>query len=38
MQQAQEMVGMLPQLLRGQRVLALAQGRDCAWRRDAGQR
>ena len=38
MQQAQEMVGILPQLLRGQRVLELAQTRDCGWLRDAGQR
>ena len=30
-QQAQDMMAILPQLLRGQRVIELAQARDCAW-------
>ena len=35
MQQAEEMGGILPQILRGQRVIELAQTRDCAWMREA---
>jgi hypothetical protein len=35
MQEAQEMMGIMPQLMRGQRVIELAQVRDCAWLRDA---
>jgi hypothetical protein len=31
MQQAQEMMGIMPQLMRGQRVIELAQARNCAW-------
>ena len=38
MQQAQGMLAILPQMMRGQRVLELAQARDCGWLRDAGQR
>lgn len=30
-QQAQDLVVILPQLMRGQRVIELAQARDCAW-------
>lgn len=35
MQEAQEMMGIMPQLMRGQRVIELAQARDCAWLREA---
>ncbi len=35
MLQAQEMIGVMPQIMRGQRVLELAQARDCAWLRDS---
>lgn len=38
MQQAQELIGIMPQLLRGQRVIELAQARDCAWLREASSR
>jgi len=38
MQQAREMMPLMPQLMRGQRVVELAQTRDCAWLRDAGGR
>jgi len=31
MQQAQEMMGIMPYLMRGQRVIELAQARSCAW-------
>jgi membrane protein involved in colicin uptake len=31
MQQAQEMIGIMPQMMRGQRVIELAQGRNCDW-------
>lgn len=31
MQQAQEMIGIMPQMMRGQRVIELAQGRNCEW-------
>ncbi|MFN2400233.1 MAG: hypothetical protein ABR543_16585 [Gemmatimonadaceae bacterium] len=34
MQQAQEMMPVMPQLMRGQRVIELAQARDCAWLRE----
>jgi hypothetical protein len=34
MQQAQEMMGIMPQLMRGQRILELAQARNCAWVRE----
>jgi hypothetical protein len=34
MGQAQEMMGIMPQLMRGQRVIELAQARDCAWVRE----
>jgi hypothetical protein len=35
MQQAQEMMGIMPQLMRGQRVIELAQARNCEWVREA---
>ena len=35
MQQAQEMMGIMPQLMRGQRVIELAQARDCEWLHEA---
>lgn len=35
MQQAQEMMGIMPQLMRGQRVIELAQARNCEWLREA---
>ena len=31
MQQAQEMIGIMPQMMRGQRVIELAQARNCDW-------
>jgi hypothetical protein len=31
MQQAQEMMAIMPQLMRGQRVIELAQARNCGW-------
>lgn len=31
MQQAQEMIGIMPQMMRGQRVIELAQARNCEW-------
>ena len=31
MQQAQEMIGILPHVMRGQRVIELAQARNCDW-------
>ena len=31
MQQAQEMIGIMPQMMRGQRVIELAQGKNCDW-------
>ncbi len=31
MQQAQEMIAIMPQMMRGQRVIELAQARDCDW-------
>ena len=31
MQQAQEMMGIMPYLMRGQRVIDLAQARNCTW-------
>jgi hypothetical protein len=34
MQRAQEMIGIMPYLMRGQRVIDLAQVRNCAWLRD----
>jgi hypothetical protein len=34
MQQAQEMMAIMPQLMRGQRVIELAQVRDCGWLRE----
>ena len=30
-QQAQEMIGIMPQMMRGQRVIELAQARNCEW-------
>jgi hypothetical protein len=38
MQQAEEMMAILPQMLRGQRVIELAQARNCAWAREAAPR
>ena len=35
MQEAQEMMGIMPQMMRGQRVIELAQARDCDWLREA---
>lgn len=35
MQQSQEMMGIMPQIMRGARVMELAQARNCAWLRDA---
>lgn len=35
-QQAQELIPIMPQLMRGQRVLELAQARNCAWVRQQG--
>jgi hypothetical protein len=35
MQQAQEMMSIVPQMMRGHRVIQLAQARDCAWLREA---
>jgi hypothetical protein len=34
MQQAQEIMGIMPHLMRGQRVIDLAQVRNCAWLRE----
>lgn len=34
MQQAQEIMGIIPYLMRGQRVIELAQARNCAWLRE----
>ncbi len=31
MQQAQEMIGIMPHMMRGQRVIELAQARNCEW-------
>lgn len=31
MQQAQEMIGIMPQIMRGQRVIELGQARNCDW-------
>ena len=38
MQQAQEMMAIMPQLMRGQRVAELAQARNCAWVRQGAPR
>jgi hypothetical protein len=35
MQQAQELMTIMPQMMRGQRVIELAQRRDCGWLQDA---
>jgi hypothetical protein len=35
MQQAQEMMSIMPQMMRGNRVIQLAQARDCVWLREA---
>ena len=35
MQRAQEMMAIMPQMMRGQKVIELAQKRDCQWLRDA---
>ena len=35
MQLAQDMMTIMPQMMRGQRVIELAQRRDCAWLREA---
>ena len=35
MQQAQEMMSIMPQMMRGNRVIQLAQARDCAWLKEA---
>ena len=35
MQQAQEMMTIMPQLMRGQTVIELAQRRDCTWLKEA---
>lgn len=35
MQQAQEMMTIMPQMMRGQKVIELAQRRDCQWLKDA---
>jgi hypothetical protein len=34
MQQAREMMGIMPQMMRGQRVIELARSRDCPWVRE----
>ncbi len=40
MQMAQEMMSIMPQMMRGNRVIQLAQARNCAWLAEAmaGQR
>jgi len=38
MQQAQEIMGIIPYLMRGERVIDLAQARHCAWLREAASR
>jgi hypothetical protein len=40
MQMAQEMMNIMPQMMRGNRVIQLAQARDCGWLAEAmaGQR
>jgi hypothetical protein len=35
LRQAQEMMSIMPQMMRGNRVIQLAQARDCAWLREA---
>lgn len=38
MQEAQEVMGIMPYIMRGQRVIELAQARNCAWLREGSSR